>query len=47
MDRRIAHLTALRAELQRMVDACGHGRVCECRVAETLANHGLWQHEHH
>ena len=41
VDRRIAHLTALRAELQRMVDACGHGRVCECRVIETLANHGL------
>jgi len=46
VDRRIAHLTALRAELQQMVDACGHGRVCECRVIETLANHGLWQHEH-
>src|SRR3954453_12784332 len=44
VDRRIAHLTALRADLQRMVDACGHGRVCECRVIETLANHGLWQH---
>ena len=47
VDRRIAHLTALRAELQRMVDACGHGRVCECRATETLANHGLGQHEHH
>src|SRR5215213_1133505 len=35
VDQRIAHLTALRAELQRMVDACGHGRVCECRVIET------------
>ena len=41
VDRRIEQLTALRAELQRMVDACGHGRVCECRVIETLANHGL------
>jgi DNA-binding transcriptional MerR regulator len=38
VDRRIAHLTALRAELQRMVDECGHGRVAECRVIETLSD---------
>jgi Cu(I)-responsive transcriptional regulator len=38
IDRRIAHLTTLRAELQRTVDECGHGRVCECRVIETLAD---------
>lgn len=37
IDRRIAHLAALRGELQRMVDECGHGRVGECRVIETLA----------
>jgi DNA-binding transcriptional MerR regulator len=37
IDRRIAHLTALRLELQRMVDECGRGRVCECRVIETMA----------
>jgi DNA-binding transcriptional MerR regulator len=39
VDRRISQLVALRAELQRMVDACGHGRVGDCRVIETLANH--------
>lgn len=39
VDRRIGQLKALRAELQRMVDACGHGRVGDCRVIETLANH--------
>lgn len=38
IDRRIAHLAALRGELQRMVDECGHGRVGECRVIETLAS---------
>jgi DNA-binding transcriptional MerR regulator len=38
IDRRVAHLTALRVELQRMVDECGRGRVCECRVIETLAS---------
>ena len=43
IDRRISHLTSLRAELQRTVDECGHGRVCECRVVETLAD-GSHQH---
>lgn len=38
IDRRIAHLTTLRAELQRTVDECVQGRVCECRVIETLAD---------
>ncbi len=38
IDRRIAHLTTLRTELQRTLDECGRGRVCECRVIETLAN---------
>jgi DNA-binding transcriptional MerR regulator len=47
VDRRIGQLTALRAELQRMVDACGHGRVAECRVIETLANHGHCERPHH
>ena len=40
IDRRIAHLTTLRAELQHTVDECGHGRVRECRVIETLADDG-------
>lgn len=38
IDRRISHLTSLRAELQRTVDECGRGQVCECRVIETLAD---------
>lgn len=38
IDHRIAHLTTLRAELQRTLDECGRGRVCECRVIETLAD---------
>ncbi len=37
VDRRIAQLTALRGELMRMVDECSHGRVCDCRVIETLS----------
>lgn len=38
VEERIASLTALRVELQRMVDECASGRVAECRVIETLAD---------
>lgn len=38
IDRRIAHLTSLRAELQRTVEECGRGQVCECRVIEVLSD---------
>lgn len=37
IDQRIAQLTSLRAELQRMVDACRHGQVGDCAVIEALA----------
>jgi DNA-binding transcriptional MerR regulator len=47
VDRRISQLVALRAELQRMVDECDHGRVSDCRVIETLANHSQCEHAEH
>ena len=37
---RISFLKALEAELAQMVRACAHGRVAECRVIETLSDHG-------
>lgn len=46
IDRRIASLTALKAELSRMVDECGHGRVCDCRIIEALADHGRCLSDH-
>ncbi len=46
MDRRIASLTALRGELGRMVEECGHGRICDCRIIEVLADHGECVTEH-
>lgn len=46
IDRRIASLTALRGELTRMVDECGHGRICDCRIIEALADHSLCAGEH-
>jgi DNA-binding transcriptional MerR regulator len=36
---RINRLQALEAELARMVDECGQGRVGDCRVIEVLADH--------
>jgi DNA-binding transcriptional MerR regulator len=46
IDRRIASLTALRGELERMVEECGHGRICDCRIIEVLADHGECVTEH-
>lgn len=38
--KKIASLTALQYELERMVEGCSHGRVETCRVIEILADHG-------
>jgi DNA-binding transcriptional MerR regulator len=46
IDRRIASLTALRAELSRMVDECHHGHICDCRIIEVLADHSQCTAEH-
>lgn len=37
---RIVRLTGLRNELSRMIDQCGRGTVADCRVIDTLADHG-------
>lgn len=47
IEERILKLDALRAELQRMVDECGHGRICECRIVEVIADHGFCRNETH
>ena len=44
---RIASLTALQHELERMVVGCSHGRVETCRVIEILADHGKCKHHLH
>ena len=46
IDRRIASLTALRGELSRKVDECHHGRICDCRIIEVLADHSQCTAEH-
>jgi DNA-binding transcriptional MerR regulator len=39
VNRRIARLASLKTELERMIAACVGGRVGECRIVETLADH--------
>ncbi|MBS7789350.1 helix-turn-helix domain-containing protein [Roseococcus sp. SDR] len=39
IDAKMRQLTALRAELSRVAEACQGGRVAECRIIETLADH--------
>lgn len=46
VESRIASLTALRAELARMVEGGSHGRISECRVIEVLADHGECRFHH-
>jgi DNA-binding transcriptional MerR regulator len=47
IEARIGRLEALRDELRRMVDECGHGRICECRIVEVLSDHAHCAHDTH
>lgn len=47
VDRRLASLTALKIELERMIKGCSQNRVEDCRVIEVLADHGECAHEGH
>ena len=47
VEQRIRSLTALKAELELMVDGCSHGHVATCRVIEVLADHGKCAHAQH
>jgi DNA-binding transcriptional MerR regulator len=46
VEQRLKRLKALKKELKRMVEECGHGRVCDCRVIEVLSDHRLCQTAH-
>ena len=43
---RIARLTALRGELEGMLESHHHGTVADCRVVEVLSDHDHCSHEH-
>lgn len=36
--RKIADLTALKKELDRMISHCSHGAIADCRIIEALSN---------
>ena len=46
VEQRLKRLTALKRELKRMVEECGHGTVCDCRVIEVLSDHSLCHTAH-
>lgn len=46
VDARIAQLTALRGELDRMIRNCAGGKVADCRVIESLSDHGQCDGDH-
>ena len=45
--KKIARLTVLRTEINRMLKASAKGRIAECKVIDVLANHGECQHDRH
>lgn len=47
VEQRIASLTALKAELETMIESCRHGKIAACRVIEVLADHGQCMHPRH
>ena len=47
IDKKIARLTVLRTEINRMLKASAKGRIAECKVIDVLANHGECQHDRH
>lgn len=44
VDRRIASLGALKAELERMIKGCRRGRIRDCRIIEVLKDHAQCRH---
>ena len=47
VEQRIGRLSALKAELEMMIEQCSHGHVANCRVIEVLADHDKCAHERH
>ncbi|SHF89725.1 DNA-binding transcriptional regulator, MerR family [Loktanella atrilutea] len=47
VESRILRLTALKAELERMVVQCSGGRIANCRVIEVLGDHSLCATDDH
>ena len=46
VESRLARLTTLKAELERMVRQCAGGSIADCRVIEVLGDHALCATDH-
>ena len=46
VESRLARLTALKGELERMIVQCAGGRIGDCRVIEILGDHSLCATDH-
>lgn len=44
VERRLASLGALKAELERMINGCRRGRIRDCRIIEVLKDHAQCRH---
>lgn len=47
VESRLARLTALKGELERMIVQCAGGSIRDCRVIEVLGDHGQCAAPHH
>lgn len=41
IDQKIADLTAMRTELDRVIESCRHGSVADCKIIETLGSRSI------
>lgn len=41
IDKRFVQLAALKFELERMITSCAGGRIAQCRIIETFADHSI------
>lgn len=44
---RLARLTALKEEVERMITQCSQGKIAECRILDALSNHEHCLHQDH
>jgi len=46
VERKIAQLQQLRDELKRMIKQCRGGQIADCRIMQTLGDHGFCEADH-
>lgn len=46
VEKKIAQLEQLRAELVRMIGQCRGGQIADCRIMQSLGDHGLCETDH-